>query len=99
VTTILTGGLEADLFTATDAGLVLEVNTTYANGSGSLPVGDVPGLSTPVISHEHSTTRIDAGIGLTVLRMPTAAAGELTLTGTWPGQETPLLLASIGGPP
>ena len=98
VTTILTGGREADLFLATDAGLVQEATTTHARGSGSLPVVDVPELSTPVVDHDGSTTQIDAGIALTVLRMPTAGAGGLTLTGTWPGQETPLLLATIEGP-
>jgi hypothetical protein len=62
-------------------------------------VGDVPDLSTPVVDHDESTTQIDAGIALTLLRMPTTGAGGLTLTGTWPGQETPLLLATIGGTP
>ena len=95
VTTILTGGREADLFMATDAGLVPEVNTTHVHGSGSLPVVDVPDLSTPAVTHNESTTRIDAGIALTLLRMPTAGAGRLALTGTWPSQGTPLLLASI----
>jgi hypothetical protein len=99
VTTILTGGRQADLFMATDAGLVQEVTTTHVHGSGSLPVAGVPDLSTPVVGHDQSTTQIDAGITLTLLRLPTAGAGGLTLTGTWPGQETPLLLATIDGLP
>lgn len=98
VATILTGAREADLFMATDAGLVKEVNTTHVRGSGSLPVADVPDLSTPGVSHDRSTTRIDAGVALTLLRIPAAGAGELALTGTWPSQETPLLLATIDGP-
>lgn len=98
VTTILTGGREADLFLATDGGLVQEATTTHVRGSGNVPVGDVPDLSTPVVEHDESTTRIDAGLALTLLRMPTAGGGGLTLTGTWPGQETPVLLATIDGP-
>lgn len=96
---ILTGGCEADLFMATDAGLVQEVNTTHVRGSGSSPVADVPDLSTSVVISEGTTTRIEAGIALTLLHMPTNGEGGLTLTGTWPGQDTPLLLATIDGPP
>jgi len=99
VTAILTGGREADLFLATEAGLVEQATTTHVRGSGSSPVRDVPDLSTPVVDHDGSTTRIDAGIALTLLRTPTPAAAGLTLTGTWPGQETPVLLATIDGPP
>jgi hypothetical protein len=97
--TILTGGREADLFMATDTGLVQEVNTAHVHGSGSLPVVDVPELSTPVVSHDQSTTHIDAGIALTLLRIPAAGTAGLTLTGTWPSQETPLLLATVDGSP
>lgn len=98
--TTLTGDREADLFMATDAGLVQEVNTTHVHGSGSVPATDVPRLSTLVVHHDGSTTLIDAGIAVTLLRLPAAGAGEgLTLTGTWPAQETSLLLAAIVGPP
>jgi hypothetical protein len=97
-TTILTGGREADLFAATDAGLVPEPTTTHVRGSGTLPAPDLPGVSAPVVHHDGSTTRIDAGASLTLLRLPTAgrgaSAGVLTLTGTWPGQEAPVLLAT-----
>jgi hypothetical protein len=97
-TTILTGGREADLFAATDAGLVPEVTTTHVRGSGTLPAADLPGFSTPVVRHDGPTTRIEAGIALTLLRLPTADrdadAAVLTLTGTWPGQEEPVLLAT-----
>jgi hypothetical protein len=97
VTTILTGGREADLFVATDAGLVQEATTTHVSGSGSRPAADVPPLSAPVVTHSGSTTQIDAGVALTLLRVPTAATGGLTLTGTWPGQQTPMLLAVVDG--
>ena len=100
VLTILTGGREAELFMATDAGLVQEVNTTHVHGSRSVPATDVPRLSTLVVHHDGSTTLIDAGIAVTLFRRPAAGAGEgLTLTGTWPAQKAPLLLAAIVGPP
>src|SRR5207245_1007166 len=82
VTTILTGGREADLFLATDTGLVPEVTTTHVRGSGSLPAEDVPDLSTPVVTHDGSTTNIDAGIALTLLRLPTTGAAGRGLIGT-----------------
>lgn len=98
---VLTGGREADLFMATDAGLVLEVGTTHVRGSGSTPVARVPDVSAPVVTQDGTATRIQAGVALTVLRVPTdpgAGAGGLVLTGTWSGQATPLLLVSVDGP-
>jgi hypothetical protein len=95
VTTILTGGREADLFLATDAGLVPEVTTTHVRGSGTVPGTDVPALTAPAVRHQGSTTSIDAGVALTLLRTPAAGAAELSLTGTWPGQDEPLLLATL----
>jgi hypothetical protein len=92
---ILTGGREADLFLATDAGLVREPTTTHVHGSGSSSPDDVPHLSPAVVRHEGATTRIEAGVTIVLLRIPAAAGDGLTLTGTWPGQETPLLLARI----
>jgi hypothetical protein len=99
VTTILTGGREADLFLATDAGLVGEATTTHVHGSGSVPLVEVPDLSTPLVGHDGSATRIDAGVTLTLLRRPGTGAAGLALTGTWPGQETPVLLATIDRQP
>lgn len=98
VAAILTGGREADLFTATDTGLAHEAVTTHVHGSGSMPTAEVPDLSAPVVTHDETMTRIRAGITLTLLRMPTASTPGSTLTGTWPGQETPLLLATLDGP-
>ena len=102
-TVILTGGREADLFAATDEGLVLEVATTHVRGSGSSPSADVPDLQVPVVTHDGTTTRVDAGVALMLLRVPTtgpaAGTGGLVLTGTWPGQQAPRLLVSISGGP
>ena len=99
VTAILTGGREADLFAATPTGLVLEPATTHVRGSGSAPVAEVPRLQPPQVSHEGTATRIRAGVALTLLRVPAAGTARSSLTGTWPGQQAPLLLASIDQAP
>ncbi|WP_459645262.1 CG0192-related protein [Kineococcus sp. NUM-3379] len=101
VTTILTGGREADLYAATDTGLVLEPATTHVRGSGSLPTADVPVLTSPVVGHAGTTTTIDVGVRLTLPRVvlattPGAGAGA-ALSGTWPGQGTPVVLATVDG--
>jgi hypothetical protein len=99
VAAILTGGREADLFMDTGAGLVQEVTTTHVRGTGSSSPAAVPDLSAAQVGHHGTTTRIEAGIeagiAVVLLRIPTAGSREPALTGTWPGQETPLLLAAI----
>jgi hypothetical protein len=97
VTTILTGGREAELFLATDGGLVPEAVTTHVRGSGTVPVNGVPDLPAPEVRHEGTTTCMEAGVALTLLRVPGVDTGKLSLTGTWPGQDTPLLLATMDG--
>lgn len=99
-TAILTGGRGADLFTATDDGLVRQELTTHVRGSGNLSPDDVPELSTPVVTHEGTTTRIDGGVVLLlprVLGAPAVPAAGPTLTGTWPGRTDPAVLASVVG--
>ena len=100
VTAILTGGREADLYAATDSGLVLEPSTTHVRGSGSLPSGRAPALTAPVISHNGTTTTIDAGIRLTLPRViiATTPASNAALSGTWPDRATPVVLATVDGP-
>jgi hypothetical protein len=100
VRTILTGGREADLYAATDAGLVLEPATTHVRGSGSLTSTSVPALTAPAVSHNGTTTTIDAGIRLTLPRVIITATtvSNLALSGTWPDQRTPVLLATVDGP-
>ena len=101
--TVLTGGREADLFTATEHGLVQEVNTTHVRGSGSLHAADVPDLSAFAVHRDGTTTHMQKGISITFMHLPTAATdigtNGLALTGTWPGQEAPLLLAIIDRAP
>ena len=95
VTAIMTGGREADLFMATEAGLVQEPVATHVRGSGALPTTALPALSAPAVAHEGTVTRIQAGILITLLRTPKHGMAELMLAGTWPGQAAPLLLATI----
>jgi hypothetical protein len=96
VATIMTGGREADLYAATDQGLVLEPATTHVRGGGSSYA--VPALTAPVVTHDATTTTIDAGVRLTLPRVVDVAATPgtgPTLAGTWPGQEVPCVVASV----
>ena len=101
--TVLTAGREADLFMVTEHGLVQEVNATHVRGSGSSQAAEVPDLSAFAVHRDGTTTRIQVGISITVLHVPTAATGigtdGLALTGAWTGQEAPLLLAVIDRAP
>lgn len=96
---ILTGGRQADLFTAAEDGLVQEVATTCVRGSGTTPPAQVPQMSRFTVHRDHCVTHLQAGLRLSVLHQPTqpppADAGWAVLTGTWPGQQEPLLLATI----
>lgn len=102
VTAIVTGGREADLFMATEAGLIPQAVTTHVRGNGTRKQAEGPDVQHAVASHDKTVTRISAGIDLTLFRTPNAGtssdSSDLTLTGTWPGQETPLLLATISTP-
>jgi hypothetical protein len=100
VRAILTGGREADLYAATDAGLVLEPATTLVRGSGSLASASIPELAAPEVSYDGRTTTIDAGVRLTLSRVisTTTLAANAALSGTWPGQETTVVLATVDGP-
>ncbi|HEX8498282.1 MAG TPA: hypothetical protein VF661_13875 [Actinomycetales bacterium] len=95
VTAILTGGREADLYAATEDGLVLEPTTTHVRGSGARSA--VPSLTAPVVSHHGTTTTIDAGFRLTLARVVVATTpqSEAVLTGTWPGQDSARVLAVL----
>jgi len=98
ITVILTGGREADLYAATDHGLVLEPGTTHVCGSG--PSTAVLALTTPVVSHDETTTNIDVGVRLVLPRVVVATvpgAGP-ALSGTWPGQVIPCVLATVRVP-
>lgn len=100
IRTILTGGREADLYAATDAGLVLEPTTTHVRGGGWSPSASMPTLTAPTVSHNGTTTTIDSGIRVTLPRVITSKtpAGGAALSGTWPGQATPVVLATLDSP-
>ncbi|MEJ5867996.1 hypothetical protein WDV85_09625 [Pseudokineococcus sp. 5B2Z-1] len=96
--TITTGGREADLFEATAQGLVLEPGTTHVRGCGTSPAGGGSDWSRAAVDVEGTTTRVRAaGDVLTLLHAPTdrTLGSALQLTGTWPGQDVPLVLATL----
>lgn len=94
---ILTGGTEAPLDLATDNGPVRLEAKTLVRGSGASDAA-VPAPDSVLSTTEGSTTAIAAGaLRLMVLRIigADAPAGSLTLTGTWPGQTDPAVLAYL----
>ncbi|MEZ0493420.1 hypothetical protein AB2L28_14365 [Kineococcus sp. TBRC 1896] len=76
LSTVVTGGREADLYAATEQGLVLEPATTRVRGSGSSVSGLVS--TAPVVDHDGTTTTIDAGVRIVLPRVVVtiAAAGN-----------------------
>ncbi len=101
-TAILTGGTQAELEVVTDEGFEVREATTKVAGSG-LPGSTVPHVGTVTVWTEGDDTHISCGgLELTLLRTINAAAranppGTSVLVGTWPGQATPLHLASARG--
>ena len=96
-TAILTGGRQAEMEVAgADGGLERRALTTFVSGSG--PSGaTVPPLNTPVVTSDPAgTTIVSEQLKLYVRRLIEGAPSTgdaLTLTGTWPGHETPAVLA------
>lgn len=96
VTAVLTGGRGADLVTATAAGPVPQDVTTHVRGSGTAARDDVPDLRAHDVAHDGATTRVSAGgLLVSLLRRPAAGTAPLALTGTWPGQDAAVLLATV----
>lgn len=94
--TILTGGREADLYWSTDNGLILQPSDTHVQGSGSSPSSTLPSFDELVTTTQGSTTQMRGETTLSLYRTPTQETNSNGLTGTWPGQTVPLLLAAIG---
>jgi Maltokinase N-terminal cap domain len=99
-TAIFTGGSQAELQVVTGDGYERREPETIVRGSGT-PGRDVPGVDHARPVDSATETVIDAGpFEVAVLRHvapsqpPVAVAGGDVLTGTWPGQVTPVLLAS-----
>lgn len=99
---VATGGREADLFLATPHGLEPQPASAQVRGSGSAPSAPTTSWADLRVTVEGTTSRIAAGgAALTVHHVLSttttaeAAAGALVLTGTWPGQDQPVLLAEL----
>lgn len=96
-TTILTGGREADLYWSTENGLILQPSDTHVQGRSSpspdLPSRDLPSFDELVVTTQDTTTQMRGDTTLILYRTPTQGTESLGLTGTWPGQAVPLLLA------
>ena len=95
-TAIRTGGREAELWVETDGGRVRREPTMRVAGSGA-PGSEVPAIDTVTATSTATTTAVEsAGLEIVVLRVvgATADVGDAgTLTGTWPGNDEPALLA------
>ena len=96
---VLLAGVEqaAEMVEGTDAPREPSVRVTASGG----PARDVPPLSDVTVSSEGSTTVMESGgVRIVVPRRPdpqeTSTVHASSLTGTWVGQEDPVLLAYIG---
>lgn len=95
--TIVTGGREAALqFVPEPAGGPPPVRTRV-RGSGRADA-PVPNVAPERVTDQDTVTTVHAGpVRLQVLRVltPDAPGGAQTLTGTWPGQQEPAVLARL----
>jgi Maltokinase N-terminal cap domain len=98
-TAVLSGGTQAAIDVVTDNGQERWPATTEVSGSGS-PDTAIPGVASVSYSNQGTTTVIGAnGLELTLVR--TVDSGRESddsedmqrLIGTWPGRDTPALLA------
>lgn len=100
---ILTGGTQADLDVVTSAGYERREAVTRAWGDGHQGA-TVPDVDTVTCVDKGTRTIITAGELLVALlrvldtSVPSDTGMVGTLMGTWPGQEAPVLLASVRGP-
>jgi hypothetical protein len=94
---IATGGSQAEEFIEIDGEMQRREPSVHVRGSGSDPAGPVQARAAEVTDGDPVVIRTEA-LALTVVRVldPAAAGGPgLTLTGTWKGQATPVLLARL----
>ena len=95
---VLTGGHEAVLEVDTGAGRQRREPTMRVSGSGSSG-GAVPVVEAVSRTDSATATTVDAGgVVLTIRRRldtDPAGAGAETLTGTWPGNDTPTVLVTV----
>lgn len=94
--TILTGGSQAEQFIEMDGRQERREPTAFVRGSGSHE-GDVPAVKTLVrVDDEDPTVIVTDSVELAVVRVLDDALDDgerLTLTGTWDGQPSALILA------
>lgn len=95
-TAILTGGTQAELEIESDNGLQRTESTARATGSGK-PGSNVPSIDTVTTTSDRTATTMRTGELELVIRRALGGhpiAGEAaTLTGVWPGNDEPALLA------
>ena len=93
---VLTGAPQAEEYVVADGGRQRREPTAHVTGSGT--AAGVGPLGTPTATDTSDATTVRAGdLELVVRRVltPSAAAdGAVTLTGTWAGQDDPVLLAT-----
>lgn len=95
-TAILTGGTQADLQFQTDDGIKTHESTTRVAGDGHAG-REVPSIDATTVTTDAAATRIRAdSLELVVRRAldpDVYIDGALTLTGVWPGNDEPVVLA------
>jgi hypothetical protein len=98
-TAVLSGGTQAELEVVTDVGQERRQATTRVSGSGSPDIA-IPSIGPVSCTSGGTTTVVRAGhLELTLFRKidphreSSAHGGTQTLEGTWPGHDTPALLA------
>ena len=94
-----TGGTQAELqVQSPDGAMAIREATTRVLGSGTDTAVPID-ASAPTVSSDQTTTTIRLGqVELTVHRVIDSAvpsSGQLTLTGTWPGNDEPAVLAQL----
>jgi hypothetical protein len=93
---VLTGAPQAEEYVEVDGRQERRDPTAHVTGSGT--AADVGTLATPTATDTADATTVRAGdLELVVRRVLTPgvpADGAATLTGTWPGQDEPVLLVS-----
>jgi hypothetical protein len=93
---ILSGGREAPLDVHANGAVKRVPSPTKVAGSGT-PGSDVPVISTVTCASDAHATTVNAGPAEFVVRRLVEAGAAVTgcpsLTGTWPGQDEPVVLA------
>ncbi len=100
VTVVLTGGAQAELRVMTEDGYEIREPQTVVRGSGSSARHDRDIVSARRVDEGTSTLLYADGLAIRLLRTigeapPAGGSAIAVLTGTWPGRDSPALLASV----